>query len=164
MDLKVLGAIGFGLIVSLMLGFFIIPTDLTIERAVLVDASPEEIYPHIVDLQQWDRWDPWQTQVQGTPTKGEGAGRTWARGGVLRVDDAEQDIRLMYTIEGAAVPTSGSLELLNDDEGTVVVWTHYTQTGYMPSDRLAGWAARSELALEMDEALGLLKADIEASP
>ena len=164
MDLKVLGAIGFGLIVSLMLGFFIIPTDLTIERAVLVDASPEEIYPHIEDLSRWDSWDPWGTQVQGEPTRGEGARRTWSRGGVLHVEDAEQDIRLMYTVDGAPVPTSGSLELLNDDEGTVVVWTHYTQTGYMPSARLAGWAARSELALEMDEALGLLKADIESPP
>jgi len=161
MDAKVIGGVVFGLFVSLALGFFIIPTDMTIERAVLVDADPEDIYPLMVDLEKWDRWDPWDVAVLGEPTRGEGARREWPGGGVLQVEDAEQDIRLRYIVQSAPTPTNGSLELLNDKNGTVIVWTHYTQTGYLPSARLSGWAARSELALEMDDALGMLKALVE---
>ena len=80
---------------------------------------------------------------------------------MLRVEDVEQDIRMHYIIDAVDLPTSGSLELLNDAKGTVIVWTHYTQTGYLPSARLAAWVARAELALEMDEGLGMLKSAVE---
>jgi hypothetical protein len=161
MDVKVIGAAGLGMVFSLMLGFFLIPIDLTIERAILVEADPEDVYPLIVDLQRWDSWDPWDTAVLGEPTRGAGAQREWPAGGVLKIDDAEQDIRVHYTVSPAPMPTNGSLELLHDEKGTAVVWTHYTQTGYLPSDRLAGWVARAELALELDKALELLKAEVE---
>jgi hypothetical protein len=161
MDWKVYSGIGFGFFISLMLGFFIIPIDMTIERAVLVEATPEEIYPHIVDLQRWDAWNPWDVAVLGEPTRGEGARLEWPRGGMLRIEDVEQDIRMHYIIDAVDLPTSGSLELLNDAKGTVIVWTHYTQTGYLPSARLAAWVARAELALEMDEGLNMLKSSVE---
>lgn len=163
MNGKVWAMTAFGVFLSLALGFFIIPTKLTIERAVLVDASPQAIYPHIVDLSAWEAWDPWRVEGVGVPGKGVGAQRPWPHGGTLHVQDVEQDIRIQYTIDESARPSNGTIELLNDDGGTVVVWTHYTQTGYLPQQRLSGWVDRSALALEMDDALSMLKAGIEGS-
>ena len=164
MDAKVIGGVGFGALLSLMLGFFIIPTEQTIERATLIAADSSAIYPHLVDLAAWDDWEPWETDVVGSPTVGAGARRGWPDGAVLRVEEAERDIAVRYILEQSPQPASGAIELKTHKDGTVVVWTHHTQTGYSPGARLAGWTARAKLALEIDDALAGLKATAEPPP
>lgn len=168
MNGRVIGATIFGTLLSLMLGFFIIPTDLTIERALLVPVDSDEVYPHLVDLAAWESWEPWETAVVGAPSVGVGARRGWPDGGVLRVEDVERDIVVRYIIETGTgremQPASGAIELKTHADGTVVVWTHHSQTGYLPSERLAGWTARAALALQIDTALANLKRVAETSP
>ncbi|MEL6349097.1 MAG: SRPBCC family protein [Myxococcota bacterium] len=152
-----------GLLVSLLLGSFIVPTDLTTERVMYVEATPAEIYPHLVDLQKWDRWEPWDTDPVGAKTRGEGARRGWPGGGVLVLDNAERDIRLQYIVEQRDPIESGNIELTphRTKEGTVVVWTHFSETGYFPAARIAGWSQRATLALQIDDALTQLKQTVE---
>lgn len=152
-----------GLMVSLLLGFFIVPIDLTTERLMYIEAKPAEVYPHLVDVSRWDAWESWQTEPIGDTTVGVGAMRSWPDGGVLKIDNAERDIRLHYTVEQLSREESGNIEINphQTKDGTVVVWTHFSQTGYSPGARLAGWSKRSAFALKLDEALVGLKDTVE---
>lgn len=42
-----------------------------IERRIGVRAAPEQIWPLIADLPQWDRWNPIETGLEGTIAFGE---------------------------------------------------------------------------------------------
>jgi uncharacterized protein YndB with AHSA1/START domain len=32
----------------------------TVERSMIIDATPERVYVHIADFHQWIRWSPWE--------------------------------------------------------------------------------------------------------
>ncbi|MEL6158441.1 MAG: SRPBCC family protein [Cyanobacteria bacterium J06627_32] len=65
-----------------LLGGFVFPSQVHVERQVLMDASPEKIFKEVGDLSQWGRWSPWANidpdadfEVDG---KGVGQIMTWA--------------------------------------------------------------------------------------
>lgn len=60
MFLKVIG----GLVTAVLLAFvagFVIPSQVHVERSLLINAPSTEIYPMVSDLRQWDAWSPWAT-------------------------------------------------------------------------------------------------------
>jgi hypothetical protein len=160
MNMKMIGIIVLGLLVSLMVGSFILPTELNIERAVLVQAEPEALYPAISDLSKWNDWEPWGTGTTSEQTTGVGATRGWPGGGELVLSELKAD-EVHYQIHNLPVPASGFLALQTVEGGTAVVWVHQSQTGYGPISRISGWAARGALAQELDEGLARLKASAE---
>ena len=157
MDKSTIGIIALGGIISLVVGTFILPTELNIERAVLVEAEAAEIYDHIADLSQWNDWEPWGTGTLTPQTTGVGAARGWPGGGELTLSELSDD-EVHYQVHNLAMPASGFLALQDVEEGTAVVWVHQSQTGYGPVARMTGWAARGELALQLDDGLARLKA------
>ncbi len=160
MNIKTIGIILMGFFFALMVGSFILPTDLNIERAVLVEAEPEALYPSISDLSKWNDWEPWGTGTTSEQTTGVGAARGWPGGGELILSELKED-EVHYQVHNLAVPASGFLALQPVEGGTAVVWVHQSQTGYGPISRIAGWASRGELAIQLDDGLARLKASAE---
>ncbi|MFT5682419.1 MAG: hypothetical protein ACI8RZ_003337 [Myxococcota bacterium] len=160
MNLKTIGIPFLGAFFALVVGSFILPTGLNIERAVLVEAEPAVLYASISDLSKWNDWEPWSTGTTSEQTTGVGAARGWPGGGELILSELKED-EVHYQVHNLPVPASGFLALQAVEGGTAVVWVHQSFTGYGPISRIAGWAARGGLALEIDEGLARLKASAE---
>ena len=82
-------------VLVVVLGFFLPPTS-TVERSVLVDRSPEEVYEVLEDLRHFPHWAPWLETANAEhyrfegPEKGVGATLVWkdqAGGGRLWITD-----------------------------------------------------------------------------
>ena len=160
MNTRTIGFILLGAFLSLVVGTFILPTELNIERAVLVNAKPVDLYSSISDLSKWNDWEPWGTGTTSEHTTGVGASRGWPGGGEMILSELEKD-EVHYQVHGLAMPASGFLALQEVEGGTAVVWVHQTQSGYGPISRISGWASRGTLALELDSGLERLKASAE---
>ena len=39
---------------------FLLPGDFKVERSIVIDAPPSEVYPWVGELQKWSQWDPWR--------------------------------------------------------------------------------------------------------
>ncbi len=54
-------AILFFIMLGLILGFgFLLPGDFKVERSIVIDAPPSEVYPWVGELTRWSQWDPWR--------------------------------------------------------------------------------------------------------
>ena len=38
---------------------FFISKDYSVERTIVINAEPSEIYPYVVDLKEWSKWGVW---------------------------------------------------------------------------------------------------------
>lgn len=46
-------------ILLVFLGGFILPSQVHVERNIVINASPEKIFPVVSDLTAWQAWSPW---------------------------------------------------------------------------------------------------------
>jgi hypothetical protein len=76
-------AVFLGLIAALF-GYVVTrPDTLRVERRAKMRATPEQIFPHLNDLQQWSAWSPWERmdpEMKRTftgPNMGPGAAYEW---------------------------------------------------------------------------------------
>ncbi len=64
------------------IGLFL-PDRARVEREILIDTPPEQVYPLVADLRQFQRWSPWRRHVADTrfhlsePASGPGATLSW---------------------------------------------------------------------------------------
>ena len=156
MNIRTIGVVFVGFLGVLTVGTFILPTELNIERAILVDAEPGDLYATIADLGNWNDWEPWGTGTINPQTTGIGASRGWPGGGELVLSELKAD-EIHYQIHNLPIPASGFLALQEVEGGTAVIWVHQSQTGYGPISRVAGWAMRGALAQDLDVGLARLK-------
>ena len=61
------------------------PSEFSVTRSAVIAAPPEQIFPHVNELRNWEALNPWgklDTQCEITyegPPAGVGASYTWAR-------------------------------------------------------------------------------------
>ncbi len=81
----------------------------TVERSVTIDAPPEAVYPHIVDLRKWTAWSPWagldpaMRHTYTAPDQGVGQSMAWtgnrkAGRGSMTITDAERPERVSLSL------------------------------------------------------------------
>lgn len=149
----VIGVASLGLIGFIVLGFAL-PGTWDVSRELEVSASPERIWPNLVDLERWEIWTS-VGQVEATlsdPSSGVGATRAWdsADWGSGRVEimraDAPTTLGYEVAVQEGELTTSGLIELIPTDSGTRVVWREQGDFGWNP---LLGY-----MALGMDRMQG----------
>lgn len=74
---KVIGAF-VGLLVLFFVGGFILPSAVHVERSLVINAPPADIFPLISDLAEWQAWSPWAKVDPGMKltVSGSGVGQT----------------------------------------------------------------------------------------
>lgn len=133
MFLKIAG----GLITSLLLAFvigFALPSQVHVERSLLISAPPTEIFPLVSDFNQWDTWSPWADMDPNAEMtiSGSGVGQTmqW-RSDDPQVGSGTQEVtgleppnqvttHLDFGDQGVA---NATLKLTPKDDDTLVSWT-----------------------------------------
>lgn len=129
---------GFGAYVAMQ------PADYHIEREKVLTASPEQVMPHLTDLEAFTQWNPWDEldpdmdKTFSDPPSGEGAYYTWSGNddvGKGRMDIIEvTDTRVTYELEFiepfASVATTW-VELEGTDDGTQATWAMEGDNDFM---------------------------------
>ncbi len=135
-----LSAIIIIIVVVVVVGLFL-PTSYTVERSIVIDASPNRIHEYIGDLKNWDSWSPWKEEdltlviTHGEKTKGVGASQSWvgdSGDGALTFtkDSPTEGIEYDLVFDGGTYVCRSAMiyEHLEDGE-TKVTWTMWGDMG-----------------------------------
>ena len=108
----------------------------TLERTQHIDAPPERVREHIVDLRRWQAWSPWedldpdQQRTYGGAPSGVGAWYEWegnrkAGKGRMEIIDADAStIRIdLQFLRPFKSHSTTIFEVQPDGDGTRVVWS-----------------------------------------
>lgn len=149
----------------------------SVERSTVISAEPDEVFPHVAVLKNWETWTPWDTdtypslryEYHGPP--GEvGSYSTWTSdemgGGKLLITDVDPNRRIAYEcwFEGFENPLLGEVKLVPEDEGTRVVWSGKGDYGSNPFWRWMGVLFfRSAIGDDYEKGLGRLKTAVVSS-
>lgn len=134
--------LGVGVLIALVVvvGLFL-PKQYKVERSILINAQPEEIYPDVVDLRAWQNWGVWfqrdpsmEIDYSG-PDRAIGMMSSWKSvtegNGEMKITDLEHNKKVVYSL---AFPdwemgSTGSLVISPAGEATKVTWVDSGDVG-----------------------------------
>ncbi len=108
-----------------------------IERSASIDASPAEIYSHIIDLHEMEKWSPWDrldpgmSRTYSGPDSGVGSRYTWSGNrkvgeGSMEITDAQENARVdmdLMFLRPFRAENKVWMTLEPADGGTRVTWS-----------------------------------------
>jgi uncharacterized protein YndB with AHSA1/START domain len=168
-----------GVLLLVLVGFaaatVLLPRELSVSRAVVIEAPAERIFPYLNAHQTVTAWSPWtgldpatETEYAG-PSQGVGNRVRWSSddrrigAGTMRITVSEPNRRVESALEfdgfGAAT-TWQDLEPVTG--GTRVTWGLVAELGGGPVARARGLLLRRSLGAAFDRGLAQLKATVEA--
>jgi uncharacterized protein YndB with AHSA1/START domain len=173
-----------GIIVVLLviLGIFtaagyLLPRSVAVERSVVIDAPPEEIFPHLNSLQAFAEWWPWtelDPAMQPTfsgPPRGVGNRMTWESddprvgSGTQTITVSVPNERVESEIDFDAMGTATASEELEPARGgTLVTWTLSADVGGSPFGRYMGLMLDRSVGADYARGLARLKEIVEEAP
>ena len=175
--LKVFGVIASGLLAILILGFFV-PSHAHIQRDILINATPSEVFGHISDFHDWEDWSPW-AKIDPTAEltiTGEGVGQVmeW-HSDDANVGNGSQEIvelqaptylktHLNFEEKGLG---DAAFSLTSENGQTLVVWSLDTDMSegvpfiFKPINNYLGLALDSLVGQQYDSGLRNLKIVVE---
>ena len=164
---RVLIGIAIFILVLLQIGLFL-PREFRLERTVWIDADPEDIFPYINDLKEWEKWTIWNKEngFSGIPEGdkiGEGAILSWKSEkhgeGTLEIVLSIEDRLITYdkVLEKEGFKSNGKIELIEIDGGTTVIWTEEGDFGYNVVGRYVGLLLDTFKGKELEKNLLNLK-------
>lgn len=170
---RVLIGIGVFILIILQIGLFL-PHEFRYERVVWIDADPDDVFPYINNLKNWDKWTVWnkendpsiQTSYPG-PEEGEGAVRNWTSKkngeGSIEIILSIEDRLITYDkiVQKEGFKTNGKIELIESDGGTSVIWVEEGDFGYNIAGRYLGLIMDSFEGRKLYKSLLNLKEIIE---
>jgi hypothetical protein len=164
-----------GLLVALVVIGWLLPREITVERAISIDRLPDAIFPWIANLKTWPDWTIWNKNedpslvytYSGADT-GLGAAMSWTAkkmgDGTLTINAAQpsQFIRYDMRLTGRTMVVRGNLELESAGGGaTLVMWFDNIDLGGNPLRHWLGLLLKPMLARAYHRNLAGLKAAVE---
>lgn len=129
---------------------YIIPTQWSVERSIVIQATPEKMYPLIANFNsgwpQWSAFDalfPDLAYTTSGPEEGVGATRSWtspANTGSQSITKADQNQGIEYVrncISGDCI--RGQIQFTPIEGGTIVRWIDTGSTGNTLISRLKSY-------------------------
>ena len=131
---------------------WLLPRNITIERAIGIDKSADAIFPWIANLRTWPEWTVWNQKEDPSlaytysgPESGLGAAMSWTAkkmgDGMLTISDAKPDrfIRYEMRMKDRPIVVRGNIELESVGGGaTLVMWFDHIKLGVNPLRRWLG--------------------------
>lgn len=133
MFLKVVGGVVTAVLIAFVAGF-VLPSQIHVERSLLISAPSTEIFPLVSDFNQWEAWSPWAKIDPDAEMiiKGSGVGQMmeWhsedpevGNGSqeVMAIDSPDYiSTHLDFGDQGMA---DAMIQLTPQDNGTLVSWS-----------------------------------------
>lgn len=163
MVIKVLmGILGVFLVVVLaIVGLaFTKPDNLHVERSMTIKASPETIYPNIINLKAWQGWSPWEEKdpnmkkTYSGPESGVGASQDWngnedVGAGKMEITEAKAPEKVVIGLhfsEPFEGDSTATFTLVPESESTKVTWAMDSSNNFM--------SKLMQVFMDMDEMCG----------
>ena len=161
---KILAA-GASVLGLFLLGGFLLPGTWSAERATILKAPPEVVFPLVDAPSQWRRWTAWPDSglVSEGPERGVGARLAWDdRGlgnGSFEIMEVEplRLVRYHVQVQNGAMHTDGTFTLAPEGTGTRVTWREAGDFGWNPL--MGYWARLMERAQGRELEKALLRLD-----
>ncbi len=170
-------ALFFGLLIlALGLGIvgLLLPSQTHVERSILIEASPAEIFPHLDSLRAFNAWSPWAQEAADTryefsgPDNGVGARMRWdseqagVGSGTQEIVASEPGRRVVTELnfgeQGQGIAT---WTLSETGAVTRVDWAFDTEFGWDILGRYAGLFLDGLIGAEYETGLQRLKQLVE---
>ncbi len=169
--LRIFLAVSFVILVIAVIGS-LLPRDFQTSTSVVIQATPEQVFPYVSDLQRWQSWSPWNahdnsqlTVELGASTTGVGATQTWSepRGeGKLWITAVDPPGSIGFSSRFSNWPQmDSSIDLHAEGNATRVTWR---SAGSMPGGPFYGWLGMmfsSSLDEEYNKSLQRLRATVD---
>lgn len=113
---------------------FFISKDYSVERTIVINAEPSEIYPYVVDLKEWSKWGVWfkrdpnmELEFSG-PDRAIGMRSEWKSetegNGEMEITQLEHNRRVLYRLyfPDFDMGSNGAVEIKATSNGSIVTW------------------------------------------
>ena len=112
------------------------PDTFSVQRSTTIQAPPEKVFPHIVDLKAWAAWSPWEKKdpamkrTFGATTAGKGAVYEWSGDknvgkGRMEITDAAAPAKIVIRLdflEPFEARNTAEFTFAGGSGGTTVTW------------------------------------------
>ncbi len=167
-------AIGFGvLIITLLVVGWFLPSNFEVQRQITINATPEKVFPHVVNLKQWRNWGVWferdpnmqviysgkESQVgmkSSWVSEQEGSGEMT----ITKIQPLQQVEYNLYFPE-LDMGSTGELTLVPIGNTTQVTWRSYGDVGGNPVDSFFAAFMDSLIGPDFETGLVNLKKQVE---
>lgn len=169
-----------GVILVVLIGLYVIaalkaPASLKVEKSIVIDASPAEVYPHVACFKNWEPWNPWDamdsTNVNDFSEQACGVGSwyTWkgdqtgeGRQEILEAKDNEYiNCSLVFGMD--PTPQTSEWFFFKEEGGTKVTWNFIgTEASFF--SRPMNLVGEFFLNKAYESGLANLKEVVESSP
>lgn len=147
---------------------FALPDHYTVERSIVIEAPPAQIYAHVADFERWPAWQPWAArddEAKFTHHGPPGPGQTFAWDGPdlgrgrIEMTGSEPDRAVHIALEfreGGPRPT-GVIQLVPQAGATRVVWRIEGRTTFRPVGNYLGFLMDGIIGPDLEAGLAALK-------
>ncbi len=176
--MKTFKKIGLGflaLVVLLIIIGFFLPAKSIVTRSVVINASPETVFPIVNNLKNWELWSPWQAMdptvklTYGEIVEGVGATYSWdgpeTGKGTVTITASDPNKQMLNDVSFDGMGVSKAAYLLENENGaTKLSWTFESENGMNPMMRWISVMIKGMLEDQFDEGLNKIKELAEKAP
>ena len=163
-------------IVALLLvfvaGSLLLPSSTRVERSVVIDRSPAEVFATLDSFERFNAWSPWAeydpqaTYTYEGPARGVGARMRWVGNravgtGSQEITASEPHRRILVALDFDGSLAQASYLLAPEGQGTRVTWAFDSAHGWNPFKRWLGLLFDRMIGADYEKGLGRLKALLE---
>lgn len=150
----------------------LLPKSWRVEREILIQAPPAQVFPYLNSLKKWRDWAVWyrnnpQLAIEYSgPDAGAGATSRWKdadRRGAMKILQSDTDRRIVYLVlfDGGEFELEGAITLTPEDGGTRVVWGTAGKVGNNPVNRYIALLLSHRIGVDFAQSLAQLNALLE---
>ena len=135
---KILLGIIVALAALIVIGGMFLPSEQHVERSIVIEAEPAEVFSLVNDFREWNKWSPWAAyDPEGTryefsgPATGVGSKMSWSSehpnvgSGTQEIVDSQFNtmVRSELRFDGFDAPSYATFTLEPTDSGTRLTWS-----------------------------------------
>ncbi|WP_428382999.1 SRPBCC family protein [Nevskia ramosa] len=156
---------------------FLLADKVHVERSAKILASPSTLYTVLNSFEKFDQWSPWadldpHVKVERSgPASGVGARYTWhgnadvgAGSQEIIATTPDSEVKIELDFEGFDQPSTTTLAIKPDGNGSLVTWSMDSELGSNPIHRYFGLMMDKYIGQDYEKGLGRLKVLAESLP
>lgn len=156
-------------------GSLLLPARTHVERSIMVDRPPAQVFAVVNSFQRFKQWSPWaaydpnaEYRFEG-PASGVGARMSWSGNrsvgsGSQEIVESVPDRRVGIALDFDGSAALAAYTLTPEGGGTRVTWSFDSEHGYNPMSRLFGLLFDRMIGPDYEQGLTKLKALLESEP
>lgn len=167
--------VGFVVVIVVLAGIgMLLPREVTVARSTTIDASPEDVFPHVSNLKATEAWSPWLGIDPNVKTEfneiaeGVGARMEWRSdhpdvgSGAMEVIESVAPTTLVNALDfGEMGLATARYDLAGSAGKTDITWSLDVDMGAGPIGRWMGLMMDGWVGADYERGLANLKALIE---